>query len=913
MVLKWAVIIQRAGNMNSSNNYFQLVAEFQKNIDWLNQILKGSANDSVVIGGVVKPSITKDIEDKWAALSALAQGRLTFNTKYDMDASGSPSADQLAEVWNDPAADNNGLYGWTGSSWLKAPFSSVINNILKDNKSSPVTGYSVWQIQRLMSRSKNRFSASHVERGYLPVSPPFDGVVRDPTGRAWTSDYIYVGDLSVGERLYIDGLSSDAYGRAFAYYDRDLNVIDDSYQSIPGTSTRYNINGRKTANTEYVRFTVVTTKESDNTDMFNVAVSDTGYLNEYVQFEPLIHELFGSPIYAKFAKDLPTEPDHVVNFEYAKNNLVPVDGIQGKNTVENLFYISDVVEGYLPVSPPMDGILKPSSDYTTTGFFSIDHLKVNEDPLWFHGFKGSYTRYIYFYDKDFKPILNPESPPNAYYKTLRANDDGSPVGFGKFRPVESAVYARVTLQTADTADDTDVNMVMISSSKDADYIKGDKTVIVIMGREIDAHMCTKDPDNDFSVLNLKYAKESLMERSGVNTVITPENLIYTSDVVDGFMPVTPPLDGVLRPGSSYKTSGYFSIEHLSLDDTMYFKGFSGGYGRYIYFYDKDFQPVLNPDSPPDAVFRNLPMDLDPNTWVGLNSFRPTVEAVYARMTLVTAKSNDNTDIAKIQVTHEKEANFVPGRPLNSSMSGNPLVAEKAIKEPEFDFDIVNLKALKAWVNSSLVGKNLATLGDSITAGVDRNWPKYATAILGMSLQNHAVSGGHWEDFGSDQSDPRWFRHQVTALLSSGTTPDVVVVAMGTNSLNALWGNFEETLAKPFDELDTSTIYGGMRHGLERIRKAFPSVPMYLCTPIQRVSVAPNEQKFIDMVAGIEKMAAWYGCEVFHCHAEVGILHQIEKDSPTFLPDGLHPNGEGMELQGRYLASKIKSALSFYEG
>lgn len=899
--------------MINSNNFFQLVAEFQQNINWLNQVLKGGENDSVVIDGVVKPSITKDIEDKWAALSALAQGRLTYKTKAEMETAGAPSNNQLAEVWNDPTPDFNGLYGWTGANWLKAPFSSVINAILKDNRTSPVTGYSVWQIQRLMSRSKNRFSPDHVERGYLPVSPPYDGIVREPSGRAWTSDYIYVGDLAVGARLYIDGLSSDAYGRAFTYYDRELKVIDDSYQSIPGTATKYNINGRKTDKTEYVRLTVVTTKGTDNTDMSGITISDTDYLSEYVHFKPLIHELFGSPVYARFAKDDPTEPEHVVNLGFANNNLVPISGIEGKNTPENLFYIPDVVSGHLPVQPPFDGILIPSSSYTTTGFFSIEHLAVDEDPLWFHGFKGSYTRYIYYYDKDFKPVLNPDNPPHAYYKTLKANSDGSPVGYGKFRPVESAVYARVTLQTADPADDTDVNMVMICPSKDADYIKGDKTVIVIMGREIDAHRCTKDPDNDFSVLNLKYANENLMDRSGVHTVISPENLIYIPDVVDGFMPVTPPLDGVLRPGSSYKASGYFSIAHLSLDDDMYFKGFSGGYGRYIYFYDKDFKPLLNPDSPPDAIYRSLPMDLDPNAWVGLNNFRPTEEAVYARMTLVTAKYNDNTDLNNVQVSHKQQAVFVHGRALSSSMAGNPIAAEKAMKEPKFDFDVVNLRALKAWVNSHLVGKNLATLGDSITAGDDRNWPKYATAILGMSLQNHAVSGGHWEDFGSDQSDPRWFRHQVTALLSSGTIPDVIVVAMGTNSLNASWGDFEQTIAKPFDELDTSTIYGGMRHGIERIRKAYPSVPIYLCTPIQRADVAPNEQKFIDMVAGTEKMAAWYGCEVLHCHSEVGILHQIEKDTPIFLPDGLHPNGEGMELQGRYLASKIKSALSFYEG
>lgn len=107
----------------NSNNFFQLIADFKKNIDWLNQVLKGGESDSVLIDGVLKPSISKDLADKWAAISAMVQGRVAFRTKAEMVP---PSAGiTLAEVWGDSEKSNNGLYGWTGSNWVKSSYDTV--------------------------------------------------------------------------------------------------------------------------------------------------------------------------------------------------------------------------------------------------------------------------------------------------------------------------------------------------------------------------------------------------------------------------------------------------------------------------------------------------------------------------------------------------------------------------------------------------------------------------------------------------------------------------------------------------------------------------------------------------------------------------------------------------------------------
>ncbi|WP_417507690.1 SGNH/GDSL hydrolase family protein [Marinomonas gallaica] len=57
--------------MTESNNFFELIEWFQKNVDWLNQILKGDESDSINVDGDIKPSISKAIEEQKLAINAM--------------------------------------------------------------------------------------------------------------------------------------------------------------------------------------------------------------------------------------------------------------------------------------------------------------------------------------------------------------------------------------------------------------------------------------------------------------------------------------------------------------------------------------------------------------------------------------------------------------------------------------------------------------------------------------------------------------------------------------------------------------------------------------------------------------------------------------------------------------------------
>lgn len=155
----------------NSNNFFQLVADFEKNIDWLNQILKGGESDNVNIDGVVKPAISKDIAEKWAAISGMVQGRAAYTTKSDLPASPPPGV-LLAEVWNDISVSNNGLYGWTGSIWEKSPYdTNPTSLVMPYSDTRSVSGNAVAHyINGMVDNHDQRADGGELTEGFIESS-----------------------------------------------------------------------------------------------------------------------------------------------------------------------------------------------------------------------------------------------------------------------------------------------------------------------------------------------------------------------------------------------------------------------------------------------------------------------------------------------------------------------------------------------------------------------------------------------------------------------------------------------------------------------------------------------------------------------------------------------------------------------
>ena len=144
-----------------NNNFFALISELQKNIDWLNHVLKGGDRETVTIDGVVKPTISKDITDHWSAISGMVQGRATYQLKSELPLS-PVDGKLLAEVWNDSDVENNGLYGWDGSKWEPSKYDLknfvYLLQAVKQDRASPTENL-------IINAVRDRFST----KLYIPL------------------------------------------------------------------------------------------------------------------------------------------------------------------------------------------------------------------------------------------------------------------------------------------------------------------------------------------------------------------------------------------------------------------------------------------------------------------------------------------------------------------------------------------------------------------------------------------------------------------------------------------------------------------------------------------------------------------------------------------------------------------------
>jgi len=107
-----------------------LFTELELLVAKMESIAFGDENKIVTHNGVDRPSLAKEIADKFTSLQSLVGGKIPFSTKVTLAVSGAPSIDAngyypLAYVWNDLDGDKNGLYGWDGAAWVKNDYDSV--------------------------------------------------------------------------------------------------------------------------------------------------------------------------------------------------------------------------------------------------------------------------------------------------------------------------------------------------------------------------------------------------------------------------------------------------------------------------------------------------------------------------------------------------------------------------------------------------------------------------------------------------------------------------------------------------------------------------------------------------------------------------------------------------------------------
>jgi lysophospholipase L1-like esterase len=131
--------------------------------------------DTDVAGAINQ--VVADIDSKWAAIQALVDSSLVFETKAQLDAS-IPTADAngrypLAKVWRDVEA-NNGIYGYYAGAWVKSEYDPVqfattgFNEIERKIRSSlPIEGDDVLFVIRDKTTKRSPFLIMNDGRGTI--------------------------------------------------------------------------------------------------------------------------------------------------------------------------------------------------------------------------------------------------------------------------------------------------------------------------------------------------------------------------------------------------------------------------------------------------------------------------------------------------------------------------------------------------------------------------------------------------------------------------------------------------------------------------------------------------------------------------------------------------------------------------
>ena len=209
--------------------------------------------------------------------------------------------------------------------------------------------------------------------------------------------------------------------------------------------------------------------------------------------------------------------------------------------------------------------------------------------------------------------------------------------------------------------------------------------------------------------------------------------------------------------------------------------------------------------------------------------------------------------------------------------------------------------------------NFGCDGNSITAG--EQWSKTVVDLLGFATHhNVAVGSATWachpdtQDYGSagfagisggwqPTEDGRELQYPA---------PDVFVFSMGTNDKDL--GSAEEALrGKTLAEVDVTTMAGGARWAIQTILEHYPKCRVFVCTPIQTGDVTRNERN-LEKIAILREICRALSVQLIDCYSNSGITGKFEQPSGRgrYLRDGLHPDKEGQELMGRYIAKEIRN-------
>lgn len=210
-------------------------------------------------------------------------------------------------------------------------------------------------------------------------------------------------------------------------------------------------------------------------------------------------------------------------------------------------------------------------------------------------------------------------------------------------------------------------------------------------------------------------------------------------------------------------------------------------------------------------------------------------------------------------------------------------------------------------DKALAGKKIITFGDSITwqdgQTIDnvtlQGYQSYMRQA-GAIVTNEGVGNMSFAQSSKAGAEELYLYKKVVLDQYDLTGTDIVTIACGTNDI-AFGVSSGEVGTITSTEFDTTTSFGALRAILEYIRLNFPTVDIYLMTPLQNKT--RDMIKHQEMADGIMIIGGFYGAPVFDLFRRSGIGKYT---FDTYTRDGLHPNNAGYALYGPRIVRMLEA-------